>query len=157
MKFVFEINNGNGIDDIDIRHFYIAIIDNCEGTPLFGIRLKSDIHLECLQPVAMETCIVANPGVPSPHSPTPSPASSIGSNSSGYSSGDRRSVRVSQCIAVPISLHTALQKQHNFYSNLIASFSYWEEADKLIFSGGNKGIGTNFLGIQFPSLSYQSL
>lgn len=92
-----------------------------------------------LQPVPVETCLIANPGIPSPHSPTPSPASSIGSNSSGYSSGDRRTVGVSQCVAVPINLHTALQKQHHFYSNLIASFSYWEEADKLIFSGGNKG------------------
>lgn len=82
---------------------------------------------------------MANQGIPSPHSPTPSPASSVASNSSGYSSGDRRTGSGNQCVVVPYSLHEALKKQHNFYSNLIASFNYWEEADKLIFSGGNKG------------------
>jgi len=90
------------------------------------------------QPTPMEAYMVANQGIPSPHSPTPSPASSVGSNSSGYSSGDRRTGGVAQCIAVPLNLHQALQKQHNFYSNLITSFNHWEEADKLIFSG-NKG------------------
>lgn len=86
----------------------------------------------------MEACLISNQAVSNSHSPSPSPANSVGSNSSGYSSSDQRT-SVSQCVAVPVNVYSALQKQHNFYSNLIASFNYWEEADKLIFSGGNKG------------------
>lgn len=85
----------------------------------------------------MEPCVVPNQNIPSP--PTPSPASSVGSNSSGYSSGDRRTSAMTPCIMVPVTLHQAIQKQHDLFTNLLSSFTYWEEADKLIFSGGSKG------------------
>lgn len=95
-------------------------------------------------------------GTPSPLSPTPSPAGSVGSvgsQSSGYSSGELRggqavpSVPSQQpplascgpCIAVPLSIHRDMQIQNQHFSALLASHDLWEQADNLVFKSKLKG------------------
>ncbi|XP_054709601.1 LOW QUALITY PROTEIN: dentin sialophosphoprotein-like [Uloborus diversus] len=72
--------------------------------------------------------------VPSPHSPTPSPASSVTSQTSGYSSSDingnhARSNHLSQLVNVPQSMLDMICRQHNHLYNLHLGHDLWEQAD----------------------------
>lgn len=81
-------------------------------------------------------------GTPSPLSPTPSPASSVGSQSSGYSSGELRAPGVAPlpapCTPIPLSVHTALQK-HTHTMSLVQCHDLWEQADMLVYKGKHRG------------------
>ncbi|KAL3267149.1 hypothetical protein HHI36_011288 [Cryptolaemus montrouzieri] len=90
-------------------------------------------------------------GTPSPLSPTPSPAGSVGSvgsQSSGYSSGELAArgnhmvaapshpQNVGPCMWVPLSVYTAMTKQNQTYMYLLSYMDLWETADNLVFNGG---------------------
>ncbi|KAL1110440.1 hypothetical protein AAG570_007971 [Ranatra chinensis] len=91
-------------------------------------------------------------GTPSPLSPTPSPAGSVGSvgsQSSGYSSGELRAPTVNPpvhgqapqqppCIALPFPIYNALVKQNQNYASLYSSYELWEHADSLVYKGKHK-------------------
>ncbi|XP_011501564.1 PREDICTED: AF4/FMR2 family member 4-like [Ceratosolen solmsi marchali] len=75
-------------------------------------------------------------------SPTPSPAGSVGSvgsQSSGYSSGElaNRGLANGQApvptyVSVPLSIHNAMQKQHNDMGMLMSSHEKWDKACALV-------------------------
>lgn len=71
-------------------------------------------------------------------SPTPSPAGSVGSvgsQSSGYSSGElARGVPVSSAthIPVPASIHNALHKMNNDFTLLTNAHERWDKATSLV-------------------------
>ncbi|XP_049530087.1 AF4/FMR2 family member lilli isoform X3 [Anopheles darlingi] len=83
---------------------------------------------------------LANGNTPSPLSPT-----SVGSQSSGYSSGQNNQVgsippinsSPAQCILMPINVHTAYQKQTTLFTNLSTCFDLWEQADSLVIRGNH--------------------
>lgn len=78
----------------------------------------------------------------SPISPSPSPASSIESHSSGYcsssitpSGGAASSGAATGVIGVPIVVHNALHSQHILYCHLAAAHEMWQRADLLVMRG----------------------
>ncbi|XP_035795644.1 AF4/FMR2 family member lilli-like isoform X3 [Anopheles albimanus] len=83
---------------------------------------------------------LANGNTPSPLSPT-----SVGSQSSGYSSGQNNPAgsippinsSPAQCILMPINVHTAYQKQTTLFTNLSTCFDLWEQADSLVIRGNH--------------------
>uniref|UniRef100_A0A2M3YYF5 AF4/FMR2 family member lilli n=1 Tax=Anopheles braziliensis TaxID=58242 RepID=A0A2M3YYF5_9DIPT len=83
---------------------------------------------------------LANGNTPSPLSPT-----SVGSQSSGYSSGQNNQPGTippinsspAQCILMPINVHTAYQKQTTLFTNLSTCFDLWEQADSLVIRGNH--------------------
>lgn len=105
--------------------------------------------------------VVGGQGTPSPLSPTPSPAGSVGSvgsQSSGYRSDELASQRVapgnnivgaaptSQAVSsigpimpVPLHIHTTMQKQTQQCSYLISCHDLWDQADILISKGKHTG------------------
>lgn len=102
--------------------------------------------------------LVGGQGTPSPLSPTPSPAGSVGSvgsQSSGYSSGELAGVRngssgtslpqqppvaaMGPCMPVPIPVHTAIQKQNAHFGYVLSCFDLWEQADQLVTKGRHTG------------------
>lgn len=78
-------------------------------------------------------------------SPTPSPAGSVGSvgsQSSGYSSGElaNRGAASGQTpfISVPLNIHTVMSKQNNQFSMLCSCHDLWDQATALV-TDKNKG------------------
>ncbi|XP_048511341.1 AF4/FMR2 family member lilli isoform X2 [Athalia rosae] len=81
-------------------------------------------------------------GTPSPLSPTPSPAGSVGSvgsQSSGYSSGElaNRGAVSGQAqgapyVSVPLGVHNAMQKQHHYFGLLMNCHELWDQANSLV-------------------------
>jgi hypothetical protein len=118
-----------------------------------------------MQPTPLQPEQCGGQGTPSPLSPTPSPAGSVGSvgsQSSGYNSGDVAAGRMvggsssgvvggssmgqqppaanmGPCVAVPLSVHSAMQKQNQHYSYLLSCHELWEQADLLVYKGKHKG------------------
>lgn len=103
--------------------------------------------------------MVGGQGTPSPLSPTPSPAGSVGSvgsQSSGYNSGDVAAGRMGgtaggnsmgqqppaanmgPCVAVPLFVHSAMQKQNQHFTYLLSCHELWEQADTLVHKGKHK-------------------
>ncbi|KAI5702548.1 hypothetical protein M8J76_010155 [Diaphorina citri] len=95
--------------------------------------------------------LAAGQGTPSPMSPTPSPASSVGSQSSGYSSGELKGqppiqgtpgsssgVTSGPCIAVPVSVYSAVQKQSYNFNCLMSSHELWDQADSMVYKDKHK-------------------
>ncbi|XP_014243501.1 AF4/FMR2 family member 4-like isoform X2 [Cimex lectularius] len=118
-------------------------------------RIIGDYMQKASPPTTVEQCgsMVQGQGTPSPLSPTPSPAGSVGSvgsQSSGYSSGELRGGSSTQpqphppiapcgpCMAVPLQIHAALQKQNATFQSLITSYDLWDQADALIYKGRHK-------------------
>lgn len=109
-------------------------------------------------PTTLEQCstsVVQGQGTPSPLSPTPSPAGSVGSvgsQSSGYSSGELRGGPIpqvpphipvaptGQIVALPLHVHNAFQKEHVHFNSLVASHDLWDQADALVHKGKHKGL-----------------
>ena len=120
---------------------------------------------QAMQPTPLQPEQCGGQGTPSPLSPTPSPAGSVGSvgsQSSGYNSGDVAAGRMvggsssgvvggssmgqqppaanmGPCVAVPLSVHSAMQKQNQHYSYLLSCHELWEQADLLVYKGKHKG------------------
>lgn len=108
-------------------------------------------------------------------SPTPSPAGSVGSvgsQSSGYSSGELRASSTSSSmvqhtapppcgpfLALPLQIHAALQKEHTYFTSLVSSFDLWEQADDLVLKGKHNGknILNYFILINFINLNQFSV
>ena len=112
------------------------------------------MYFQVSQPTPLQPEQCGGQGTPSPLSPTPSPAGSVGSvgsQSSGYSSGElaaARTVGVIQqppaanmgpCVAVPLSAHSAMQKQNQHFNYLLSCHDLWEQADSLVYKGKHKG------------------
>lgn len=97
---------------------------------------------ECLQanpPTTLEAC-GGGQGTPSPLSPTPSPAGSVGSvgsQSSGYSSGAPPAMQ--PFVPVPPHIHREFQRQNVLLNSLVAGFDLWEQADALVHKNKHKG------------------
>lgn len=79
-------------------------------------------------------------GVPSPHSPTPSPAGSVNSQSSGYSSSEMNSYHsrpqsslqssyAPAVVSVPQNVFDMMKRQHTHLNNLHNCHELWEQAD----------------------------
>lgn len=95
-------------------------------------------------------------GTPSPLSPTPSPAGSVGSvgsQSSGYSSGELAvrgggcapvagSTATAQaptlCMLVPMNVYHAMTKQNQHFTYLFSCQDLWEQADNLVLKSDHK-------------------
>ncbi|KAK7872564.1 hypothetical protein R5R35_013793 [Gryllus longicercus] len=105
-------------------------------------------------------------GTPSPMSPTPSPAGSVGSvgsQSSGYSSGELAgrgaganavghtppvpptaqpapvpSGSMGPCLSVPIAVHNAMHKQSQHVLSLLSCHELWEQADSLVYKAKHR-------------------
>lgn len=104
-------------------------------------------------------------GTPSPLSPTPSPAGSVGSvgsQSSGYGSGELAvrcgssagsnsggggatvagSVVTGQpsqlCMVVPMNVYSAMTKQNQHFTYLCSCHDLWELADNLVLKSDDK-------------------
>lgn len=86
----------------------------------------------------------AGQGTPSPLSPTPSPAGSVGSvgsQSSGYSSGELRGGPAPVPVGpaggtwIPLSVYGAMVKQNQHFTYLLSSQDLWEVADQMIIKG----------------------
>ncbi|KAF6216359.1 hypothetical protein GE061_000700 [Apolygus lucorum] len=118
-------------------------------------RVINDYMQKANPPTTVEQCgsVVQGQGTPSPCSPTPSPASSVGSvgsQSSGYSSGELRGASAAQgqphppvapcgpCIAVPLPIHLSLQKQTANFNSLLTAHDLWDQADILVHKGKHK-------------------
>lgn len=81
-------------------------------------------------------------GTPSPLSPTPSPAGSVGSvgsQSSGYSSGELANrgavsgqAQGAPCVSVPLGIHNAMQKQNQHFGLLMSCHELWDQATSLV-------------------------
>lgn len=96
---------------------------------------------------------MAGQGTPSPLSPTPSPAGSVGSvgsQSSGYSSGELRGGQImgqvppqqpplTQCVAVPLYIHRDMQKQNQHFAGLLNCHDLWEQADLMVYKSKQTG------------------
>ncbi|XP_076365769.1 AF4/FMR2 family member lilli-like [Tachypleus tridentatus] len=101
-------------------------------------------------------------GIPSPHSTTPSPAGSVGSHSSGYSSselnvccstlqsqnshssclssglGHLSSTQYQPTVEIPQRIYNIMQKQNVHLTNLHMCLDLWEQADYLIEYSGSR-------------------
>lgn len=116
--------------------------------------------------------MVQGQGTPSPLSPTPSPAGSVGSvgsQSSGYSSGELRGGGASSCVitmtsggpvvgqtglvaiptgshtcTIPITVYNAFTKQSVHFNSLLTSHELWDQADSLVLNAGGKGKCTHY-------------
>ncbi|VVC25365.1 Hypothetical protein CINCED_3A023406 [Cinara cedri] len=78
----------------------------------------------------------------SPISPSPSPASSVESHSSGYCSSSITPSGVAASsgpptgvIGVPVAAHTALHSEHILFCHLAAAHEMWYRADMLVMRG----------------------
>lgn len=75
-------------------------------------------------------------------SPTPSPASSVGSvgsQSSGYNSGELTNrnaasgvPQATPSVSVPLGIHNAMSKQNYNFGYLISSHDLWDQANALV-------------------------
>ncbi|XP_066257189.1 AF4/FMR2 family member lilli isoform X2 [Euwallacea similis] len=83
-------------------------------------------------------------GTPSPLSPTPSPAGSVGSvgsQSSGYSSGELRGGSAPGPAGpaggtwIPLSVYNAMVKQNQNFTYLLSFQDLWELADQMVVKG----------------------
>lgn len=100
--------------------------------------------------------ILGGQGTPSPLSPTPSPAGSVGSvgsQSSGYGSGElagrgsssQTPVAVSaaappqQYMLVPLNVYSTITKQNEIVGYLISYQELWEQADNIVTKGKHTG------------------
>lgn len=91
------------------------------------------------QPVSAD---IVNGNTPSPLSPT-----SVGSQSSGYCSGQTGqtgpipgssiSSSPSPCLLMPVQVHMAYQKQATLFSHLFNCQDLWEQADNLVIRGNH--------------------
>lgn len=97
---------------------------------------------------------IGGQGTPS-LSPTPSPAGSVGSvgsQSSGYSSGElargnNNPPGVSSgtvptptpCMLVPVTVFNALQKQNQLFPYFLSYQDLWDQADNLVVKGRHTG------------------
>jgi hypothetical protein len=43
------------------------------------------------------------------------------------------------CVAVPLSVHSAMQKQNQHFTYLLSCHELWEQADTLVHKGKHKG------------------
>lgn len=103
-----------------------------------GIRLTEGMF-QANPPTTIEACS-GGQGTPSPLSPTPSPAGSVGSvgsQSSGYSSGAPPAL--GPFVPVPPHIHRDMQRQNTHFSTLVASFELWEQADTLVYKNKLRG------------------
>ncbi|KAK0167508.1 hypothetical protein PV327_004898 [Microctonus hyperodae] len=101
-------------------------------------KILSDYHQKPAQPTLVQA---EGQGTPS-LSPTPSPAGSVGSvgsQSSGYSSGElaNRGIISGQpsaatYVSVPLGIHTAMQKQNHHFSLLMNCHELWDQATALV-------------------------
>ncbi|XP_044737573.1 AF4/FMR2 family member lilli isoform X2 [Chrysoperla carnea] len=111
--------------------------------------------------------VVGGQGTPSPLSPTPSPAGSVGSvgsQSSGYRSDELASrsgvtntsggnnivavggpnsqqqlvAQIGPIMPVSLNIHQAMQKQTQHFSYLLSCHDLWEQADLLVLKGKHK-------------------
>lgn len=109
-------------------------------------------------------------GTPSPMSPTPSPAGSVGSvgsQSSGYSSGElaARGSTVPPPMPsthtqsggtwIPQSVYNAMYKQNQNFTYLLSSQDLWDTADALVIKG--KHTGWYFLNFNFNNAHLREL
>lgn len=91
-------------------------------------------------------------GTPSPLSPTPSPAGSVGSvgsQSSGYNSGELASRGSNPPLPsahtqnagawVPLSVFNAMTKQNEQFTYLLSYQDLWDTADSLVINGKQTG------------------
>ncbi|XP_050307924.1 AF4/FMR2 family member lilli isoform X2 [Anthonomus grandis grandis] len=102
--------------------------------------------------IPMDQPIPMGQGTPSPLSPTPSPAGSVGSvgsQSSGYSSGELKgstAVGGGSCPAsgsagptggtwIPLSVYHAMHRQNQYVSYLISFLELWDIADRMVVTG----------------------
>lgn len=81
-------------------------------------------------------------------SPTPSPAGSVGSvgsQSSGYSSGELASRGATTgptpvpCVQMPLLVYNALLKQVNNLPYIATFQDLWDQADTLVLNGNSRG------------------
>ncbi|XP_012273685.2 serine/arginine repetitive matrix protein 2 [Orussus abietinus] len=101
-------------------------------------RILADYHQKPAQATLVQP---EGQGTPS-LSPTPSPAGSVGSvgsQSSGYSSGELANrggtsgqPQASPCVSVPLGVHHAMQKQHQHFSLLLNCHELWDQANALV-------------------------
>ncbi|XP_034952390.1 AF4/FMR2 family member lilli isoform X2 [Chelonus insularis] len=101
-------------------------------------KVLSEYNQKSAQPTLVQA---EGQGTPS-LSPTPSPAGSVGSvgsQSSGYSSGElaNRGVVSGQppaatYVSVPLGIHTAMQKQNHHFSLLLNCHELWDQATALV-------------------------
>ncbi|XP_069869308.1 AF4/FMR2 family member 1 isoform X2 [Dipodomys merriami] len=78
---------------------------------------------------APSPCIARSTGTPSPLSPMPSPASSVGSQSSAGSMG---SSGVTAAISTPVSIQNMTSSYVNITSHVLTAFDLWEQAEVLL-------------------------
>uniref|UniRef100_A0A146LPQ2 AF4/FMR2 family member lilli n=3 Tax=Lygus hesperus TaxID=30085 RepID=A0A146LPQ2_LYGHE len=132
-----------------------AEVKECQRVINDFMQKQFDYVFQANPPTTVEQCgsVVQGQGTPSPCSPTPSPASSVGSvgsQSSGYSSGELRGAPAAQgqphppvapcgpCIAVPYPIHLSLQKQTANFNSLLTAHDLWDQADILVHKGKHK-------------------
>ncbi|XP_032000786.1 AF4/FMR2 family member 1 isoform X3 [Hylobates moloch] len=87
-------------------------------------------HFESSSKVAQapSPCIARSTGTPSPLSPMPSPASSIGSQSSAGSVG---SSGVTATISTPVTIQNMTSSYVTITSHVLTAFDLWEQAEAL--------------------------
>ncbi|BES91473.1 AF4/FMR2 family member lilli [Nesidiocoris tenuis] len=137
-----------------------AEVKECQRVINDYMQKPCDFAFQAQPPTTVEQCssAVQGHGTPSPCSPTPSPASSVGSQSSGYSSGELRGggghtgaaqgsngqphppvAPCGPCIPVPLPIHVSLQKQTANFNSLLTAHDLWDQADALVHKGKHKG------------------
>ncbi|CAH2010064.1 unnamed protein product, partial [Acanthoscelides obtectus] len=137
-------------------HNKLAVLSyRCQALLFYKLfKLRKNEHKE-LQKIISEYINKQGQGTPSPLSPTPSPAGSVGSvgsQSSGYNSGDLAATRGNngnQTLAastaaahaqnagawVPLSVFNAMNKQNQQFTYLISYQDLWDQADSLVVKG----------------------
>lgn len=100
--------------------------------------------------------VLGGQGTPSPLSPTPSPAGSVGSvgsQSSGYGSGELAArannppvvaptpstQAPTPCMLVPVNVYHAMSKQNQHFTYLLSYQDLWDQADNLVIKGRHTG------------------
>ncbi|XP_028629475.1 AF4/FMR2 family member 1 isoform X2 [Grammomys surdaster] len=78
---------------------------------------------------APSPCMARSTGVPSPLSPMPSPASSVGSQSSAGSS--LGTVGVTATVSTPVTIQNMTSSYVTITSHVLKAFSLWEQAEAL--------------------------
>nr|CAH7738119.1 unnamed protein product [Callosobruchus chinensis] len=137
-------------------HNKLAVLSyRCQALLFYKLfKLKKNESKE-LQKIISEYISKQGQGTPSPLSPTPSPAGSVGSvgsQSSGYNSGELAATRgnngnqplaASTAAAhaqnagawVPLSVYTAMTKQNQQFTYLLSYQELWDTADSLVVKG----------------------
>lgn len=102
-------------------------------------RIIAEYNQKPNQPVSAD---MVNGNTPSPLSPT-----SVGSQSSGYCSGQTNQTgpipgssvnsSPSPCLFMPVHVHMAFQKQATLFNHLLNCHDLWEQADNLVIRGNH--------------------